>query len=111
MGPCVYGRIVAVDVSDILPRGRLSTRQVLIQKVQRNFESMRIISVHAADEPALAGSAGENGVLADSAVDDFCIVPDRGDMVEELQLRLIADDILTASGAAGPPRGTRRPVV
>ena len=52
---------------------------------------MWVISVHAADEPTLAGSAGQDGVSSDLAEEDFCVVPDRGDVVEKLQFRLITD--------------------
>jgi len=54
VGLCRYGRIVGVDVRDV--------PAVLVQKIQRNIESVRFISVHAADEPALAGAAGRDGV-------------------------------------------------
>ena len=56
-------------MSDVLPRGRLTARQVLVQKVKRNVESVRFISVHTADEPVLIGAAGQDGILADSAVE------------------------------------------
>ena len=65
MGTCRYGRIVTVDVSDI--------SSIFDQKVQWNVECMLIISIHATDEPAFTGAAGQDGILSDLAGDCFYI--------------------------------------
>ena len=58
-----------------------------------------------------ARAAGDNSVFSDLAMEDFCVVPDRGDMIEKLQLGFVADDVVTASGTADSSRRATRPVV
>ena len=70
-----------------------------IEKVQADVEPAGLAAVHATQKPLIAAAAGDHRVLADLAFQDPRLLPDGGQCVVELQLRLVADRRLHVAGA------------
>ena len=82
-----------------------------LEEIERELEGALLGVVHGADEPVVAAAAGDDRVLADLAVDHAGFVPGGGDVCEELQFGLVADDTGLAAGSALGARGAEGTVV
>jgi hypothetical protein len=78
-----------------------AVRPARVQEIQRDVEERGFVAVHAlADGTTSVAARRAIAVFADAAVQDLRVVPDCGAMVEELQLRLVADHVAGVRRAA-----------
>ena len=102
MRPRRQAWIVRVDVGDIPLAG--------IEERERDLEFPRAVRIHAADEPLGPAPPRNDAVLANGSPQDLRVIPDGRAVVEELQFRLVAQDVVTARGHPADVAGAIVPV-